>query len=58
MNDEPKLTAQPAVATMQVQIIRAKTGKVEDYTLTFTADEPKEADDGRDSHDDLSQHGS
>lgn len=45
---EVELAAQPAVMTAQVQIIRAGTGKVEDYTLTFTGlpeeqQQPKEA---------------
>lgn len=39
-----QMAAQPAVMTAQVQIIRAGTGKVEDYTLTFTPipDEPQQ----------------
>lgn len=40
------LKAQQAIATAQIQIIRAGTGKVEDYTLTFTPipdEQPKEA---------------
>ncbi len=39
MSEEQKpaeLQAQPAAMTAQIQIIRAGTGKVEDYTLTFT----------------------
>lgn len=39
MSEEQKtsdLASQPAVMTAQIQIIRAGTGKVEDYTLTFT----------------------
>ncbi len=40
----PELQAQPAVMTAQIQITRAKTGKVEDYTLIFTPvkEEPKQ----------------
>jgi hypothetical protein len=33
---EPNLQAQPPVMTAQIQIKRAATGKVEDWTLTFT----------------------
>ncbi len=43
----PELQAQPAVMTAEIQIIRAKTGKVENYTLTFTPvkdEQPKEAE--------------
>ena len=38
----PNLGAQDAIATATVTIIRAKTGKVETYDLTFTPlpDEP------------------
>lgn len=37
-----ELQSQPAVMTAQISIKRAATGKVEDYTLTFSAlpDEP------------------
>lgn len=48
MNEQPQapagpaLQSQPAIATAQIQIIRAGTGKVEDYTLTFT---PVQADE-------------
>lgn len=41
------LKAQQSVMTAQIQITRAGTGKVEDYTLTFTPipeDQPKEAE--------------
>ena len=34
--EENVLKSQGAAMTAQVQIIRAKTGKVEDYTLQFT----------------------
>jgi hypothetical protein len=39
-----RLIAQHAVMTAQVQIVRAGTGKVEDYTLTFTpgSEEPQQ----------------
>lgn len=43
----PVLQAQPAVMTAQIQIIRAGTGKVENYDLTFTPlpdEQPKEAE--------------
>lgn len=43
----PALQAQPAVMTAQIQIIRAGTGKVEHYDLTFTPlpdEQPKEAE--------------
>jgi hypothetical protein len=33
---EPNLQAQQPVMTAQIQIKRAATGKVEDWTLTFT----------------------
>lgn len=41
------LKAQQAVATAQIQVTRAGTGKVETYDLTFTPlpeDQPKEAE--------------
>jgi hypothetical protein len=34
--NEPNLQAQQPVMTAQIQIKRAATGKVEDWTLTFT----------------------
>lgn len=34
--EENKLVAQPSVIKAQIQIIRAGTGKVEDYTITGT----------------------
>ena len=36
MEEQNDLKPRPAVMTAQIQIIRAGTGKVEDYTLTFT----------------------
>ena len=36
MSDEAKLVTQPAVLTATIQIIRAGTGKVENYTITGT----------------------
>jgi hypothetical protein len=40
---EPNLQAQPPIMTAQIQIKRKDTGKVEDWTLTFTplADQPQ-----------------
>ena len=42
MDETPNIKSQEAIATATVQIIRAKTGKVETYDLTFTPvpDEP------------------
>jgi hypothetical protein len=43
---EPNLQAQQPVMTAQIQIKRAATGKVEDWTLTFTplADKPQQTE--------------
>lgn len=41
----PALKAQNAIATATIQVTRAETGKVEEYTLTFTpVPEQKEAE--------------
>lgn len=36
MSDAPNLQAQQPVLTASIQVTRAATGKVEDWTLTFT----------------------
>ena len=41
MSDENKLDARPAVLTATIQIIRAGTGKVEEYTIVGTPIEPE-----------------
>ena len=53
-----EVKAQQAVLRMTVEIVRAKTGKVETYEVIGTpvAEQPeeKEADNGRDASDSLS----
>lgn len=53
-----EVKAEPAALRMTVEIVRAKTGKVETYELTGTPvveqPEEKEADNGRDASDSLS----
>ena len=39
MIEENKAEAQPAQVQMVIQIIRANTGKVEEYTLTGTVEQ-------------------
>lgn len=50
VDQSPKVCAQPALVTAVVQIVRANTGKVENYTLTFhplpeQQNDPKQQED-------------
>lgn len=50
VDQPPNVCAQPALVTAVVQIVRANTGKVENYTLTFyplpeQQNDPKQRED-------------